>query len=73
MTLSGLLRRTAERYEQARQIVAAEHPNISKGDFEKLVAEKVQLLASQNLHLSGNEEGNGKPRGAGIGQPVSSC
>jgi hypothetical protein len=54
--LSDLLRDTAERYAQARQIVMDEHPDISQGDFEQLVAQAVQRLASQGSHLDQDEQ-----------------
>ena len=49
--LADLLRRTAARYQEARRLVLAEHPDVSKADFEKLVAATVQRLANQDVHL----------------------
>lgn len=53
--LADLLRRTAARYQEARRLVLAEHPDVSKADFEKLVAETVQLLANQDVHLNDDD------------------
>lgn len=53
--LSELLRRTALRYLKAKEMVMAEHPGVSQAEFEKLVAEAVQRLASQEVHLENDD------------------
>lgn len=70
MSLPELLRRTAHRYEQARELVMREHPGIPEGDLEQLVVEAVRRLASHNLHLQDHDsERVQEPRAPSFREP----
>ena len=75
--LSDLLRRTADRYERARQLVLSEHPTAAGEELEQLLADMVQRLANQDMHQKEHERQRrstteSKQPSSGV-RPSSSC